>query len=173
MTPAVATTPFALGLCSDWGDMMTITASDMDFTVFCIFDHPAEAVFEAVADPAKLSCHFTMAGAQDRMATGATVTWEFADFPGSFDVTVIKAIPARSLIFDWPHPTGPGANRVTFTFDAFAPGRTRVTVTETGWQPDAAGLHAAYGNVMGWSYMLAAMRIWLDHGIAMRPGMFR
>jgi len=102
--------------------MMTITASDMDFTVFCIFDHPAQAVFEALADPAQLSQHFTMGGAQGRMATGATVTWEFADFPGSFDVTVIEAIPARSLIFDWPHPTGPGANRVTFAFDAFAPG---------------------------------------------------
>lgn len=173
MTPPVATMPFALCLQGGKGKLMTITASDMDFTVFCIFDHPAAKVFEAVADPAQLSQHFTMGGARGRMDTGATVTWEFADFPGAFDVQVIEAAPARRIAFDWPHPSSPGANRVTFTFDEFAPGRTRVTVTETGWQPTAPDLQSAYGNVMGWSYMLAAMRVWLDHGIAMRPGMFR
>ena len=77
------------------------------------------------------------------------------------------------LVFDWPDHHGQGTNRVTFTFDEFAPNRTRVNVTETGWQPTPEGLQSAYGNVMGWSYMLAAMRVWLDHGIAMRPGMFR
>ncbi len=152
---------------------MTITADDMDFTVFCIFDHPAAAVFEAVADPARLSQHFTMGGASGRMQAGATVTWEFADFPGAFDVNVIEARPAERLVFDWPDHHGTGMNRVTFAFDEFAPGRTRVEVTESGWQPTRAGLQSAYGNVMGWTYMLAAMRVWLDHGIATRPGMFR
>ncbi len=107
------------------------------------------------------------------MAAGAVVTWEFADFPGAFDVSVIESVPAARLVFDWPDHHGEGTNRVTFTFDEFAPGRTRVTVTETGWQPTRAGLQSAYGNVMGWTYMLAAMRVWLDHGIAIRPGMFR
>ena len=152
---------------------MTITADDMDFPVFCIFDHPAAAVFEAVADPARLSQHFTMGGASGRMQAGATVTWEFADFPGAFDVNVIEARPAERLVFDWPDHHGTGMNRVTFAFDEFAPGRTRVEVTESGWQPTRAGLQSAYGNVMGWTYMLAAMRVWLDHGIATRPGMFR
>lgn len=114
---------------------MTITADDMDFTVFCIFDHPAAAVFEAVADPARLSQHFTMGGASGRMQAGATVTWEFADFPGAFDVNVIEARPAERLVFDWPDHHGTGMNRVTFAFDEFAPGRTRVEVTESGWQP--------------------------------------
>lgn len=152
---------------------MTITASDMDFTVFCIFDHPAAKVFEAVADPAQLSQHFAMGGAQGRMDTGTTVTWEFADFPGPFDVSVIESVPGERLAFDWPDHAGQGTNRVTFAFEALSPSRTRVTVTETGWQPTPEGLRSAYGNVMGWSYMLAAMRVWLDHGIAMRPGMFR
>ena len=152
---------------------MTITAADMDFTVFCIFDHPAGRVFEAVADPDQLSQHFTMGGAQGRMLPDATVTWEFADFPGAFAVSVIEATPPARLVFDWPDHHGQGTNRVTFGFDEFTPGRTRVEVSETGWQPTPEGLQSAYGNVMGWTYMLAAMRVWLDHGIATRLGMFR
>lgn len=152
---------------------MTITAADMDFTVFCIFDHPAAKVFAAVADPTQLPQHFTMGGARGQMQAGTTVTWEFADFAGAFDVQVIETAPNARLVFDWPDHHGQGTNRVTFTFDEFAPNRTRVNVTETGWQPTPEGLQSAYGNVMGWSYMLAAMRVWLDHGIAMRPGMFR
>ncbi|NHF73347.1 ATPase [Paracoccus sp. 12-3] len=145
----------------------------MDFTVFLIFDHPPLDVFDAVADPTKLSAHFTMGGASGDMQDGATVSWEFADFPGAFDVHVIEAVPSERIIFDWPHPSGKGANRVTFTFAEISPGRTQVEVTETGWQPTPADLQSAYGNVMGWSYMLATMRTWLDHGIASRPGMFR
>ena len=152
---------------------MAITAQDMDFTVFCIFDHPPARVFAAMADPDQLSQHFTMGGAQGWMETGATVTWEFADYPGPFEVAVIEAVSDSQITFDWGHPSGQGTNRVTFTFAEIAPGRTRVEVSESGWQPTPEGLGFAYGNVMGWTYMLAAMRVWLDHGIAMRPGMFK
>ncbi|TXB69372.1 ATPase [Paracoccus aurantiacus] len=145
----------------------------MDFTVFCIFDHPPAKVYAAVAEPDQLQQHFTTAGAKGVMQSGATVTWEFADFPGPFDVQVIEAVPGEKLVFDWGHPSGDGRNRVTFTFEEIAPGRTRVEVSETGWQPTADGLKFAYGNVMGWSYMLATMRTWLDHGISRREGMFR
>lgn len=152
---------------------MTITAEDMDFTVFCIFEHPPARVFAAVADPDQLSQHFTMGGARGNLQQGSTVTWEFADYPGPFEVAVIEAVTDQRLVLEWGHPSGQGSNRVTFTFTEIAPGRTRVEVSETGWQPDAEDLQFAYGNVMGWTYMLAAMRVWLDHGIAIRPGMFK
>lgn len=152
---------------------MTITAADMDFTVFCVFDHSPYDVFNAVAEPGQLSQHFAMGGASGQMEDGATLTWEFADFPGAFDVAVIEAVPGERIVLDWPNPSGEGVNRVTFRFDEIAPGRTRVEISETGWQPTAQGLQGAYGNVMGWSYMLATMRTWLDHSISSRPGMFR
>ena len=47
---------------------------------------PVHDVFEAVADPAQLSGYFTTNGAEGRLVTGATVTWDFADFPGAFPV---------------------------------------------------------------------------------------
>ena len=152
---------------------MSISANDMDFTIFCIFDHPPARVYEAVADPTKLSQHFTTAGAKGRLEMGATATWEFADFPGPFDVQVVEAVEAERIVIDWGHPSGEGTNRVTFTFAENEPGRTRVEVSETGWTATPEGLKFAYGNVMGWSYMLATMRTWLDHGISSRPGMFK
>ena len=152
---------------------MTLTDGDLDFTVWAIMDAQPQKSFDAVVDPAQLSQHFTMAGAQGAMQTGATVTWEFADFPGPFDIEVIEADPPRLLVFDWGHPSGEGSNRVTFRFEPVDQGRCKVSVTETGWTADKNGLQAVYGNCMGWTHMLASMKAWLDHGIQLRPGMFR
>ena len=50
---------------------------------------PVAEVFEAVADPAKLSQFFaTGPGTKGRLETGATVTWDFHDFPGAFPVKI-------------------------------------------------------------------------------------
>ncbi|MDO5706441.1 MAG: SRPBCC domain-containing protein [Paracoccus sp. (in: a-proteobacteria)] len=153
--------------------MAISTSTQMDFTVWAIMDQPPPQVFEAVADPQRLSAHFTTGGAKGRMETGATVTWEFADFPGPFDVQVIRVAAPDLIEFDWPRNDGTGANRVTFRFAPEGQGRTRVTVTESGWDAMPEGLALAYGNCMGWSMMLAAMKAWLDHGIVLRQGMFR
>lgn len=151
---------------------MPLSDSDLDFTVWAIMAVSPDRAYEAVADPAQLQQHFTMGGAQGRMQQDATVTWEFADFPGPFNVDVIRADPPRLLEFDWGHPSGQGTNRVTFTFEAVDGDRCKVSVTETGWTAEQNGLQAAFGNCMGWSYMLAAMKVWLEHRIALRPSMF-
>jgi uncharacterized protein YndB with AHSA1/START domain len=151
---------------------MILTDRDLDFTVWAILDVPAARAYEAVADPAQLQQHFTMGGAVGRMETGSTVTWDFADFPGAFPVQVIEADPPKRLVFDWAHPSGEGMNRVIFRFQPLDGDRCKISVSESGWTADAEGLKAAYGNCMGWSHMLAAMKAWLDHGIQLRPGMF-
>ena len=126
------------------GQGMAITERDqMDFSVWAIMDKPPAEAFEAVADPARLSAHFTTGGAKGRMETGATVTWEFADFPGPFDVQVVEAVAPERIIFDWPRNDGQGANRVTFRFAPEGADRTRVTVTETGWDASPGGLALA------------------------------
>ncbi len=48
---------------------------DLKFRVFGRIARPVVEVFEAVADPAKLSGYFTTGGARGRLVTGATVTW--------------------------------------------------------------------------------------------------
>ena len=63
---------------------------EINFRVSGRIAMPVEEVFEAVADPAQLSQYFTTGGAKGRLETGATVMWDFHDFPGAFPVEVIE-----------------------------------------------------------------------------------
>lgn len=147
-----------------------------EFTVSGRIGRPVRDVYEAVADPAILSRYFTTGGARGRMETGATVWWDFADFPGEFPVTVVAAAEHSRIVFRWDAAVAedqePYQTTVTFTFDDTGDGRTLVRITETGWREDETGVAASYGNCAGWMQMLCAMKAWLEHGIVIREGMF-
>jgi uncharacterized protein YndB with AHSA1/START domain len=139
---------------------------------------PIHEVFEAVADPAKLSGYFTTAGAQGRLETGATVTWDFADFPGAFPVHVVEVVADSRIVLKWGAADGgDGAGAyettVTMTFEALEDGRTLVTITEEGWRETEAGLKSCIGNTEGWTGMLCAMKVWLEYGINLRQGFYK
>ena len=77
---------------------------ELKFKVAARIAKPVHDVFEAVADPAKLSNYFTTGGAKGRLETGATVTWDFHDFPGAFPVEVVEVVPDEKephLCRDW------------------------------------------------------------------------
>ena len=65
---------------------------ELKFRVFGRIARPVAEVFEAVVNPDQLSQYFTTGGAQGRIEKGATVTWDFADFPGAFPVEVVDVI---------------------------------------------------------------------------------
>lgn len=148
-----------------------------EFTVFIhVARRPAE-VYDAVADPAKLSHYFTTGGAQGQMESGATVSWDFADFPGRFPVEVVDAISPERISFRWDAndaETEAYQTDVRFTFEPIDDGtRTKVSVNEQGWPDTPSGLKASYGNCMGWSQMLAALKCWCEHGINLREGAYK
>lgn len=150
---------------------------DLRFTVFAHVARPCREVFEAVADPAQLSRYFTTGGAEGRLETGATVSWDFHDFPGRFPVWVIEAVPDRKIVFEWEGHEGGGPagykTRVTIAFEPLdQDARAKVTISEQGWDANQAGLDASYGNCMGWSQMLAALKLWAERGINLRDGMY-
>ena len=145
------------------------------FRVFIIVGRPRHDVFEAVADPKELSSYFTTGGASARLEQGQTVTWDFADFPGAFPVEVTDVVPDEKIVLNWK-ANEPGADyqlQVTFRFTDVEGGRTRVEVEESGWHDTDAALKASYGNCMGWSQMLAALKMWVEHGINLREGAYR
>lgn len=158
---------------------------ELKFSVSGRIARPVEEVFEAVADPAKLSHYFTTGGAKGRLEAGATVTWDFADFPGAFPVEVVEVVPNERIMLRWEategepdHEAGtyePGGYQttVTMTFKSLDDGRTLVTIAEGGWRETEGGLKASYGNCMGWSQMLCAMKAWVEHGINLRAGMYK
>ena len=159
---------------------------DLTFKVTGRIAKPAPEVFEAVADPTILSRYFTTGGAQGRLETGATVTWDFADFPGAFPVEVVTAEKDRRIVLRWAANDGAPAEgtdaaaasagydtTVTMDFEPLADGRTLVSIAEKGWRETATGLKASYGNCHGWTQMLCALKAYLEYGINLRDGMYK
>jgi uncharacterized protein YndB with AHSA1/START domain len=150
---------------------------ELAFTVSGRIARPIADVYEAVADPDQLSRYFTTGGAHGRLEPGTEVTWDFADFPGRFPVTVVEAEPPRRIVIDWDAEAAAGGSpstRTVFEFESIDDGaRTLVTISEGRWLPTPEGAKNAFGNHEGWAGMLAAMKAWLEHGINLREGFYR
>lgn len=150
---------------------------ELKFRVFAHIARPVHEVFEAVADPEQLSHYFTTGGAKGRLEEGATVTWDFADFPGAFPVHVIEVVQDEKIVLEW-QANDPGAEAdynvtVTMNFKPVDDGRTLVEIAEEGWHETSSALKGSYGNCMGWSQMLCALKMWMEHGINLREGMYK
>lgn len=152
---------------------------DLKFKVFAHISRPVAEVFEAVVDPAKLSNYFTTGGAQGRLETGATVSWDFHDFPGAFPVEVVEVIKNEKIVLRWDanDKAEDGSSYKTEVTIEFEPldgdSRTKVSISEEGWRENEDGLKSSYSNCMGWSQVLAALKIWVEHGINLRDGMYK
>ncbi|MGJ0203792.1 SRPBCC domain-containing protein [Leucobacter sp. gxy201] len=150
----------------------------LEFTVFGFMAKPPAEVYEAVAAPEALSSYFTTGGAVGRIEAGATVQWDFADFPGAFPVEVLEARAPERVLLRWggdPQATVDArGTEVEFVFRAVDDGaRTEVRITERAWRPTVEGAQSAFGNCMGWTGMLAAMKARLEYGIDLRDGFYR
>ena len=164
---------------------------DLKFRVAARISRPVHDVFEAVADPQKLSQYFTTGGAKGRLEQGATVTWDFHDFPGAFPVEVIEVVPDEKIVLRWDASEGeppnlsdsgsrpemataPYKTTVTMTFSPIDDdSRTLVEIKEEGWHENQGALDASFGNCQGWSQMLCALKVWIEHGINLREGMYK
>ena len=151
--------------------------TELSFSISGRVARPVAAVYEAVADPDQLSSYFTTGGARGRLEPGGDVTWDFADFPGRFPVTVIEAEQPRRITIEWDgqHAAGDaGTTRTTFEFQPIdGDTRTLVTITESAWRASPEGAQSAFGNCEGWTGMLSAMKAWVEHGINLRDGYYR
>ena len=158
---------------------------DLKFRVAARIAKPVHEVFEAVADPAQLSRYFTTGGAKGRLESGATVMWDFADFPGAFPVQVVEVVPDERIVLEWgAHEAESGeigakgiktdyTTTVTMLFKPLDDGRTLVEIVEEGWRDTPGALRGSYANSEGWTGMLLALKVWLEHGINLREGLYK
>ena len=159
---------------------------ELKFRVAARIAKPVHEVFEAVADPKQLSEYFTTGGAKGRLETGTTVTWDFHDYPGAFPVHVIEVVPDERIVLEWKASEGEAPNveggemkdadyntTVTMSFKALDDGRTLVEIAEEGWRENQGALSASYGNCQGWTGMLLALKVWLEHGVNLREGLYK
>lgn len=153
---------------------------ELTFTIGGRISKPVHEVFEAVANPDHLSQFFTTGGAKGRLETGSVVTWDFHDFPGAFPVSVVEVVEDERIVLHWGAPEGTvdadaagnSHTTVTMTFEPLEDDRTLVQITESGWKRSEKGLEASYDNCEGWTGMLCAMKVWLEHGINLRQGYY-
>ncbi|GAA3764953.1 SRPBCC family protein [Microbacterium kribbense] len=155
---------------------MTGELKELTFTVSGRVARPPAEVYEAVADPEQLSHYFTTGGARGRLDAGADVSWDFRDFPGRFPVDVVEAQPPTRIVIRWGGQSvtaADGRTTTTFEFEPIDDGaRTLVTITESSWQVTPDGAHHAFDNCEGWTGMLAALKVWVEHGINLRDGFY-
>lgn len=156
---------------------MSTELTELRFTVSGRIARPIAEVYEAVADPEQLSKYFATGGARGRLEPGGEVSWDFADFPGRFPVDVVEADPPRRIVIRWQGNAAAsedGMTTTTFEFESIDDGaRTLVTITESSWQATPDGAKNAFGNCEGWTGMLAALKMWVEHGIDLREGFYR
>ena len=149
---------------------------ELSFTVTGYISKTPHETYEAVADPEQLSHYFTTGGARGRLEAGAEVTWDFADFPGRFPVEVVENIQDEKIVIRWEGSDDSVDTGTTTTFE-FTPvddgARTLVTITEKSWKLTEGGAHGAFGNCMGWTGMLSALKVWIEHGINLREGCYK
>jgi uncharacterized protein YndB with AHSA1/START domain len=145
------------------------------FEVQIKIQKPVEEVFDAVYDPEKLSGYFTNGGASAPLEGGTTVQWTFDDTPGEskfeFPVEVVESVPNKKIAFKWEGTQGK-MNPVEINFDSTGENETLVRISESGWESNQEDLNSSYGNCMGWSQMLSALKAYTEYGINLRKGAY-
>jgi uncharacterized protein YndB with AHSA1/START domain len=145
---------------------------ELRFQVYGKIARPVAEVFDAVYNPTKLSGYFTTGGASAPLVEGSTVTWDFADFPGAFPVQVRKVERERLIELEWKANDGDYTTRTRLEFEPLEGGATLVRISEGKWTETQQGLDASYGNCMGWTQMLCAMKLYVERGINLREFFF-
>jgi uncharacterized protein YndB with AHSA1/START domain len=129
---------------------------------------PAAEVFEAIADPDKMSNYF-ISHSTGRMESGKALKWRFPEFDMEFPVKVEKVVKDNFISFYWDSEDGKEL-RVEISLESKKNNSTLVTVTEKGMRNDEAGLKWLMQNTEGWANFLACLKAWLEYGINLRKG---
>lgn len=148
---------------------------ELKFQVQTKIQKPVAEVFDAVYDPDKLSGYFTNGGAKGKLDEGTTVEWAFADTPGEeirFPVTVKTMVKNERIELAWASRSDGGQTLVEMKFEPDGPNATIVRISESGWDETEAELRRSYGNCMGWSQMISALKAYVEYGINLRKGAY-
>lgn len=129
---------------------------------------PPHDVFEAIADPARMSNYFISHGSA-RLEEGKTVMWRFPEFDFEFPVRGGKMEKDKFISFFWDHEGKELTVEITLTQRSEG---TVVTIMEKSLENDEAGIKWLQGNTAGWANFLACLKAYLEYGINLRKGAF-
>lgn len=130
---------------------------------------PADEVYEAIVDPAKMSNYF-ISESTGRMEAGMELVWRFPEFNTDVPIRVGKVEPGSYISYYWM--MNDIEHLVEITLTSFDSHSTIVTVTEKSRENDESGIQWLKGNTEGWANFLACLKAWLEYGINLRKGAF-
>jgi uncharacterized protein YndB with AHSA1/START domain len=124
---------------------------------------PVAEVFAAFTDP-QVTTRFWFTKSSGPLQVGQPVTWEWEMYGASTSVLPLVIEPGRRLVIEWDGYTG--RNSVEWKFAPLTADTTFVSITESGWTGTGDELvDYATSSAQGFTWMLAGLKAWLEHGI--------
>jgi uncharacterized protein YndB with AHSA1/START domain len=100
------------------------------------------------------------------MEPGAEIEWAWPD--GERETVHVDDVqPGQRIVFRWRAHRVPSMTRVEIDLREEGD-QTVVTISESGWEADEAGLKSSCEHCAGWQHMLLCMKNWLVRGIDIR-----
>jgi len=126
---------------------------------------PVQEVFEAFINP-EMTSRFWFTKGSGRLEAGKQVTWEWGMYNISAQVNVREVKENKRILIEWSGNNKPTA--VEWVFTPYGDGATFVSVTESGFSGDGdAMVNSALNSTGGFTWVLAGLKAWLEHGIAL------
>ncbi|MFD1094929.1 SRPBCC domain-containing protein [Salegentibacter chungangensis] len=130
---------------------------------------PKKEVFEAIADPDKMSNYFIERGS-GRIEEGKEIEWKFPEFDESFFIKVLEVRPGEYIAYEWEGAKG-RMLKVEINLEDLS-GNTLVKIKEGTMENDEEGIKWYGMNTGGWANFLASLKAYLEYGINLRKGAF-
>lgn len=119
---------------------------------------PVREVFEALVDPA-ITSRFWFSKGSGRLETGKRIRWDWEMY-GVHTYADVKALEVnKRILVEWNGPEAP--SMVEWTFEDKGDNRTFVVVRNWGF----TGVAEALDSTEGFTFLLAALKVFLEHGI--------
>ena len=143
---------------------MTDTFDELVAQAQMLIRKPVALVFEALVDPS-ITSHFWFSKSNGRLEAGKRVRWDWEMYGHHTEVDVKVIEENRRLLIEWNGPDNPSF--VEWTFEAKDEARTFVSVKNWGFGSRDANkvVSEAINSTGGFSFLLAAMKFYLEHGI--------
>lgn len=122
---------------------------------------PVSKVFNALRNP-EVTTKFWFTRSSGPLEEGGKVTWYWDMYGVNAEVQVESIIENELIKFQWGEPR----TTVEFQFIAISQDSTYVIIKNYGFsQEDEDLLEALKDNMGGFTFLLSAMKAWLEHGI--------
>lgn len=124
---------------------------------------PVAEVFKAIVNPS-ITCRFWFSKGSDELKAGKRVRWDWEMYGHHTNIDVKEIEENKRVLIEWNGPDNPSL--VEWVFETKGVDRSFVKVRNWGFRGDMnENVAEAINSTGGFSFLLAAMKVFLEHGI--------